>query len=182
MSLYCKTFYGFTVMKIAIADIPEEGLEIDLEEKIDVDDVVLPSPVCGHLSVNRSADEIVVKGSLSAELGLRCSRCLKDFSRTAEIPLSVVYHPAEDISAGRHALRDDEMDTGFYRGGELDLLELAREQVLLSIQMKSLCRESCKGLCPRCGADLNEAPCGCVTGEIDPRLEVLKNFFEKRKE
>jgi DUF177 domain-containing protein len=169
-------------MKILIADIPDEGLDIDLEEKMDIEDVSLFSPVSGHLEVNRTGNEIIVRGGLHAELGLRCSRCLKDFERRVDIPVSVVYHPIGDISAGRHALRDDELDTGFYRGEELDLQDLAREQILLNIQMKSLCRESCKGLCPRCGADLNAETCSCITKEIDPRLEVLKNFFEKGKE
>lgn len=169
-------------MKITIADIPDEGLEIDLKEKTDIEDVTLFSPVSGHLRVEKSGDEILVRGGLHAELGLRCSRCLKEFERRVDIPVSVVYHQVEETAAGRHALRNDEMDTGFYRGEELDLQELAREQILLSIQMKSLCSESCKGLCPRCGADLNLETCGCVTKEIDPRLEALKNFFEKRKE
>jgi uncharacterized protein len=169
-------------MKILIEDIPDEGLDIDLEEKMDIEDLTLFSPVTGHIEISRTGNEIVVRGGLHAELGLRCSRCLKDFDRRVDIPISALYHPIEDISAGRHSLRDDEMDTGFYKGEELDLQELAREQILLNIQMKSLCRESCKGLCPRCGADLNIETCSCVAKEIDPRLEVLKNFFEKRKE
>ncbi|MEJ2696405.1 MAG: DUF177 domain-containing protein [Candidatus Sulfobium sp.] len=169
-------------MKILIADIPDEGLEIDLEEKIETEDATLFSPVFGHLEVNRTGDEIEVRGGLHAELGLRCSRCLKDFERRIDIPVSAVYLPVEDSSAGRHALRDDEMDTGFYKGEELDLHDLVREQVLLNIQIKPLCSESCKGLCPKCGADLNTETCSCVTKEIDPRLEVLKNFLEKRKE
>jgi DUF177 domain-containing protein len=182
MSLYCKTFPGFIDMKIVIEDIPDDGLEIDLEEKIELEDVTLFSPVSGHLEINRTGNEVMVRGGLRARLGLRCSRCLKEFEGKIDVPVSVVYLPLADSTAGRHALRDDEMDTGFYRGEELDLEELAREQILLSIQMKSLCSESCKGLCPRCGADLNKEACGCVTKEIDPRLEVLKNFFEKRKE
>lgn len=166
-------------MKIVIADIPDEGLIVDIEEPLSTEDVKLSSPVVSRLSINKVGSEIIISGRLRAAMDLQCSRCLKDFKRDLDIPVNVVYHPVEDVEAERHALRDDEMDMGFYKGDELDLQELIKEQVLLNGEMKPLCSDQCKGICPKCGTDLNTGQCNCGTKEIDPRLEVLKNFFEK---
>ena len=169
-------------MKIVIEDIPDEGLVVDIEEKLGLEEVSVVSPVTAQLGLNRTGKEIIVTGSLRAGLGLQCSRCLKDFRRTLDLPVNVVYHPIDEMGIERHELKDDEMDMGFYSGEELDLRELLKEQLLLNIQMKPLCDENCKGLCPHCGVDLNSETCGCEKKGSDPRLEVLKNFLEKRKE
>ena len=169
-------------MKIVIADIPEEGLHLDIGEKFDLEGISLMSPVTADLELHKTGKEIIVSGEVTAEVELQCSRCLKVFSRDLSLPVEVVYHPLEEIGVERHELRDDELDMGFYRGEELDLQELLKEQLLLNIQMKPLCREVCKGLCPRCGTDLNMGQCECEEKEVDPRLEVLRNFLKKGKE
>jgi uncharacterized protein len=169
-------------MKIVIADIPDEGLQIDIEEKVDLEGISLISPVTAYLELNKTGKEIIVSGEVTTEVELQCSRCLKIFKRDLELPVEVVYHPLEEIGVERHELKDDELDMGFYKGEELDLKELLMEQLLLNIQMKPLCSEECEGLCPRCGTDLNMGKCGCEQKEVDPRLEVLRNFLKKRKE
>ena len=169
-------------MKIVIADIPDEGLHIDIEEKVDLEGISLMSPVTADLELNKTGKEIIVSGEVTTKVELQCSRCLKIFKRDLELPVEVVYHPLEEIGVERHELKDDELDMGFYRGEELDLKELLMEQLLLNIQMKPLCSEECKGLCPRCGTDLNMGKCGCEQKEVDPRLEVLRNFLKERKE
>ena len=169
-------------MKIVIADISDEGLEVHIEEKVSLEEVSLTSPVTGDLALFKSGDEIIVRGRLQSEMELRCSRCLKDFRRYLDMPVNVVYHPIREIGKDGHELKDDEMDMGFYDGEELDLQDLPREQVLLNMQMKPLCDDNCKGICPNCGTDLNTGNCMCKREEVDPRLEVLKKYFEKRKE
>jgi uncharacterized protein len=169
-------------MKIQIPDIPEEGLEIDLSEDLAVEGISLVSPVKGRLSVSKTETEVVVSGELTAEAEYECSRCLKGFRQKLELPVGVVYHPAAEVGPERHELHDDEMDMGFYQGEELDLQDLLREQVMLNVQMKPLCSETCKGICPICGIDLNTGSCNCTRKEIDPRLEVLKALLDKGKE
>ncbi len=169
-------------MKIVIPEIPEEGLVVELEEKISIEGFSVSSPVKAQLSVNKIENEVMVTGNLAVELEMACSRCLKDVRQAQDLPVSVVYHPADEIGSEKHGLHDDEMDMGFYTGEELDVDELIREQILLSVQMKPLCKEDCKGLCPKCGIDLNTATCTCVQKEIDPRLEVLKKLLDKEKE
>ncbi len=169
-------------MKIVIPDIPDEGLIVELEEKISIEGFSLSSPVKAQFAVNKTENEVMITGSLSVELEMECSRCLKGVRQAQDLPVSVVYHPAEEIGSEKHGLHDDEMDLGFYTGEELDLQELITEQILLSVQMKPLCNEDCKGICPKCGIDLNMGTCTCVQKEIDPRLEVLKKLLDKEKE
>jgi uncharacterized protein len=166
-------------MKIVIADIPDEGLIVDLQEKLTPEDVSLSCVAAARLSLHKVGGEIVITGALKTAMDLQCSRCLKEFRQELDIPVNVVYHPIEEAGDERHALRDDEMDMGFYKGEELDLRELLKEQVLLNEQMKPLCSEQCKGICPKCGTDLNTGQCTCGGKEIDPRLEALKNLLDK---
>ena len=73
------------------------------------------------------------------------------------------------------------MVVGYYEGDRLDLGEVIREQVLLGLPLKPLCREDCQGLCPRCGKNRNAGPCGCTPEEEagDARLEPLRKLFDK---
>jgi len=169
-------------MKIQIPDIPEEGLEVDVEEDLSIEGIFAVSPVKARLSITKVSAEIMVSGGVSLELENSCSRCLKRIRQVQNLPVNVVYHPADEIGSEKHELHDDEMDMGFYQGDELDLQELLSEQVLLNLQMKPLCDEACKGICPKCGTDLNTGTCTCEKRETDPRLEVLKKLLEKGKE
>ena len=166
-------------MKILITDIPEEGLDLDFTETFVAEEVALVSPVKAHLELTKTFSEIIITGSVKAEMELECSRCLKKYRRFMDEPVHVVYHPLAEIGADRHELKDDEMDMGFYQGDELDLQELIREQILLNVQMKPLCDENCRGICSQCGTDLNINTCDCDTKKLDSRLEVLKKLLEK---
>lgn len=169
-------------MKIRIPDIPEEGLDIDLSEDMTIEGISLVSPVKGRFTVTKSDIEVIVSGDLALEAEHECSRCLKRFRQKSALPVGVVYHPASEVGHERHELHDDEMDMGFYEGEELDLQELITEQVMLNMQMKPLCDEACRGICPKCGIDLNTGSCSCVQNETDPRLEVLKKLLNTGKE
>jgi uncharacterized protein len=169
-------------MKIAVSDISDEGLILDFQEKFTLEDIFLFAPVQAHLEMSKVGDEVTVRGGLRADAGLQCSRCLKEIRRMMEIPVEVVYHPEKELDSERHELRDDEMDTGFYKGEEIDLRDLLKEQLLLNRQMKPLCDENCRGICPVCGIDFNTDECKCEKKQIDPRLEKLKDFFNERKE
>ncbi len=169
-------------MKIAIEDIPDEGLNLDIGEKLKLDDDFVISPVTANLALHKTGREVIVNGRLKAVLDFQCSRCLKNFRKDLDIPINVVYDATEEMPAERHELKGDEMDMGFYAGDQIDLDELLREQVLLNVQMKPLCDENCRGICPQCGKDLNIDTCNCEKKVTDPRLEVLKTLLEKRKE
>ena len=77
-------------------------------------------------------------------------------------------------------LSEDDLALSFYSGEEIDLAPLFTEQVILTLPTRALCREDCKGLCPRCGVNRNHETCECVEREPDPRLAVLRNLRVER--
>jgi len=164
-------------MKIRIPDIPDEGLTLDIEESIDTNSVL--SPVSARLRTEKAGAEIMVKGDLRAEIKLICSRCLKEYNGKLTVSVDVVYHPVDELKDEAHLneVKSEELDLDFYSGEEIDLLDLVKEQVELNIPMKPLCDDACKGICPKCGTDLNIRSCTCSVKDIDPRFESLKKLL-----
>ncbi|RME68679.1 MAG: DUF177 domain-containing protein, partial [Nitrospirae bacterium] len=76
-----------------------------------------------------------------------------------------------------HEIHQDEAELGFYKNDELDITSIVQEQILLNLPMKPLCMPECKGLCPRCGMNLNTGTCDCPRTEIDPRWSALKKLL-----
>jgi uncharacterized protein len=118
-------------------------------------------PVRGVFDVEKTGEKVTVRGSVAATARLECVRCLTEFDLPVQVPLEVF---AERSGSGRQrdeeALeRDDYMK--FHDGRQLDLRASARELLLLELPMVLHCREDCRGLCLKCGADLNAGPCGC---------------------
>jgi uncharacterized protein len=171
-------FAIFTLlMKIKISDIPKEGLDLEFDEATASGSFTMP--VRARLRVDRIDSEIVVRGELEVDLKFQCSRCLRDFSRSLTIPVDAVYHPVEELGAEeRHEVMSEELDMDFYAGEELDVLNLLNEQIALHTPMKPLCSDECRGICPKCGADLNYENCKCTAGSIDPRFEPLKKLLK----
>ncbi|MGH9943634.1 MAG: YceD family protein [Pyrinomonadaceae bacterium] len=128
----------------------------------------------------RTGEEVRLQGSISTNLDIACDRCLKPASFPLQAPFDVAY--VSDAAALEKSeateLLDEELALSVYEGDSVDLDELAREQILLALPVRTLCREDCKGLCPNCGADLNAGPCACPPKAVDPRwgaLAALKN-------
>ena len=165
-------------MKLKIPDIPEEGLDLDIEESIDTDIVL--SPASARLRIDKAGAEVMVTGDLRAEIKLTCSRCLKEFNRNLTVPVNVVYHSIEELKDEAHLneVRSEELDLDFYSGEEFDILDLIKEQIELNLPMKPLCEDACKGICPKCGTDLNIKSCTCSVKDIDPRFEALKKLIK----
>ncbi len=169
-------------MKVIISEIPEEGLELELKERISPDESIkISSPVHASLRFDKKGPEVIVTGDASGEAEFQCSRCLKTFNMNMDSHIDVVYHPSAEINKEEHyELKGDELDTGFYKNDTLDTEDILKEQLMLNVPVKPLCSEGCKGLCPKCGADLNITQCNCAASEIDTRLAVLKQLLEKK--
>jgi uncharacterized protein len=165
-------------MKVIIPEIPEEGLDLELQETIESDNIL--SPIKAQLRIEKVGNEVIVRGKLTTNVKLQCSRCLKEFWKDLSVPVDVVYHPVEELKGeDKHQVKVEELDMDFYSENEMDILNLMIEQVLLNLPMKPLCNNSCKGICLKCGTDLNLDSCNCGTKDLDPRLEVLKKLFDK---
>ena len=118
--------------------------------------------VSGELDVEKTGEQITIRGKLRAVAQLECVRCLKEFEQPIVAAIEVY---ADRYGSGRHSAdesdleRDDYMK--FHDGRRLDVRDEARESLLLELPMAPRCRDHCRGLCPRCGADLNDGDCGC---------------------
>jgi uncharacterized protein len=144
-------------IKRPIADFFPEG-EVAVSDR----------PVEVEVSLNRFGNDIYVTGVAKGSIRLQCGRCLADYRQALEVELNASFIDESDADAGEY---DEEVYV--YDGVTVDLYPLAREQLLLALPLKPLCKEDCKGLCPKCGADLNEKDCGCRRGEVDKRFAVL---------
>ena len=143
-------------------------------------------PVALVMTVRKDDDMYKLEGRIRASLELACSRCLEPFTFSVDAPFDLRYLPqhmnmsagggedgGEDDSEGAEVGGDD-LTTAFYRDDQIDLSHLVREQLYLALPMKPLHRDDCKGLCPSCGANLNETTGGCQAEWEDPRLAPLK--------
>ncbi len=170
-------------MKINIIEIEEEGIDIDFSETLQEPGVIdSVGDVVAHLHLDRQLNEVLVSGDIKGEIRLQCSRCLTPFQRYIELDINLTYLPIEEINKMEtYEIKDDESNISYYRGEQLDITEIVQEQLILSIPMKPLCDEECKGLCPVCGANLNIQECTCKKEEVDPRLSILKRLLERKE-
>ncbi len=133
-----------------------------------------------HLGRKQEIEDIRVVGEFSARLELNCARCLEPIARELDKSFDLLYRP-QGADAGRDELTvtQAEADIGYYTGEGLQLEDVLREQVLLAVPLKAVCREDCRGLCPHCGRNLNVESCECASGEPDPRWAGLEQFKSK---
>ena len=119
-------------------------------------------PLALEIEVYRAHGNLVVTGELMASVIMECSRCLRKFG----LPVGgkVEFFVAASGSHGHGAEPVDEQDTGYItaHGDEVELDDYLRDFIVLNIPMRTLCSETCKGLCPSCGADLNRGACTCA--------------------
>ena len=128
-------------------------------------------PVTVEGRVYSSADVLHLDLTAHSVLDAVCDRCGKEFLQDKEVPYSCML--AEELQD------EDNDEIVLLEEDKVDLSDLARTACILGMDTKTLCSEDCKGLCPRCGADLNLGPCSCEK-EVDPRLAVLAKLLENK--
>jgi uncharacterized protein len=141
----------------------------------DADDFRVGAPVRLAFDIFKDGAQFRLAGRVESSLTLACSRCLDDIALPVDLPFDLLYLPHhENIGDGEVEVEDDDLTTAYYRDDEINLGQLVLEQFYLAVPMKPLCRESCRGLCPRCGTNLNTATCSCEHEWTDPRLDGLR--------
>lgn len=123
--------------------------------------------VCGSITCRGNVLELSahVEGAFLAN----CARCLKELKQTLSFDFTeTLVQEGEEVT--------DRDSVIVFAGMQIDLSEIVVSNILLHLSYRYLCSETCRGICPKCGADRNLSDCGCVNDEIDPRWEKLKNF------
>jgi uncharacterized protein len=173
-------------LQIAIKAIPETGLTVAIDlgqewfdrwREEDPGLELADARITGQVSLSKHGPDILVRGSLSGQMELACSRCLESFPAPAAIEFDLLLVPGPPTADADEELSPDDLDLDYYTGETVDLESLLREQIILMMPLKPLCDETCKGLCPRCGANLNRDTCSCPTDAVNSpfaRLAKLK--------
>jgi uncharacterized protein len=135
----------------------------------------LDGPLRVTVKVSKAADKFLVKGTIRGVIRIRCDRCLEPFPRKVESDFHVyLVAPKEGSEQDEIELLDEDLEVDFVKGNGVDLNDMVREQIYLSLPMTSICRESCRGLCPLCGVNLNETSCTCRKAGGHPAFANLR--------
>jgi uncharacterized protein len=148
---------------------PDDGLWADSE-------IRWRGPVDVRLRASYAGSgEVVVRGTVRGQLELECRRCLRPVVQELDDELTLVF------VSGATGEDTDEGDAFVFDPSNraLDLSDAVREEVILAVSPYVVCDPDCRGLCPRCGANLNEGPCDCAAEEVDSRWEALRALKDR---
>ncbi|MDI6755060.1 MAG: DUF177 domain-containing protein [Thermodesulfobacteriota bacterium] len=174
-------------MKFRVEDISGEGREENfiqdenwMEERL-AGETKRPfhftGPIKIHLKLSRSGRVILLRSRIEVRVEWICARCLEPFLRTLTSEFTTSLKPKPDFPLPEEVeLSREDLETDFYQGGEINVAPLVQDQILLTLPPKAICGEECRGLCPKCGNNLNQEGCQCSGELVDPRLEPLKSF------
>ncbi len=145
------------------------------------EDAALNEPVVTDFVLTHKDHNLHVDGTVQTAIRFVCSRCDKEFFRVfaTSFDLSYLPQPKWTSEDGEIELKYDDMGVGYYDGVAFDVNLMVLEQIELAMPMNFICREDCKGLCYKCGADLNEKACQCVKEESGSCLSMLLDFKKK---
>jgi uncharacterized protein len=138
------------------------------------------SPIDYDLTLTRSGQNVWVRGPVATKLALVCDRCLEGFTYAVRANLDIELVPKENApDAPEVELKSEELDQYYFEGEDIDLDPYVYEEVMLNIPIKALCTESCKGICPVCGKNLNLGECRCEKTGTTILGEKLKSFLKE---
>ena len=148
--------------EIPVADPAWDGVDVDLR-----------APVRVELEASPVGEGVLVRGTIAAEAMAECRRCLRPVTVRVDDTVDLLYEP---LSADEEVELGGEVYPLPDRGDDLDLTPALREQLLLRIPDFVVCDEACRGICPRCGADLNRTTCACEPEAGEGPWDALKKI------
>ncbi len=176
-------------MKIKVQDVIQEAQHLSFQvdplqwEKVS-SDLSLLDPIQADLDIfsqgKPDEGELYVSAAVSTKVECECSRCLVSFPQSIASDFHLLYLPGPDVtSAEECALSGDALDLHYYDGDQIDIDGELLSQLVLSIPMFPLCQDDCRGLCPKCGENLNLLTCLCQNEQASSIWAGLKNFSDK---
>ena len=169
----------------------------DLDQKVSLEGVFDPEaidfsgensrqvgPLAWSATAERAGEEVRIAGSLSVQMEQSCSRCLEPARCSIEKTFDLFFRESDEdlIDEDDLALTEEDTRTAFFSGTQLAIGDVLREQILLALPMKALCRVDCKGLCPVCGTNRNQNTCTCSGEVFSPHMEKLLEIKRKLEE
>ena len=174
-------------MEFKIVELDKEPVEFDLELASGVIDFGGEAEQRGDLAASGRAEviherrgpkeivaDIRLKGRYAGKFQVPCARCIEPVEVPLAAEFDLIFRPiGADAGPPERSISASETEIGYYQKDSLLLEDVLREQVFLSLPVRTLCKPDCKGLCPRCGANRNTQACSCEAGPSDPRWEAL---------
>jgi uncharacterized protein len=179
-------------MEFNVIDLEQEPIDFDLELAPGAVDLGEEAEQVGKLATAGRAellqehrgpkdivDDIRIKGHYAGTFQAPCARCVEPVDIPLAADFDLIFRPeGADLEAGERSITAPETEIGYYQKGGLVLEDVLREQVLLSLPVRTLCKPDCKGLCPRCGVNRNTQACSCEEGPSDPRWQALAGLAD----
>jgi uncharacterized protein len=146
-------------------------------------DARIVAPVNGEAWLIREPTGVLAQVRLTARIATACARCLAPMEHELDVEFTESFYPSVYMPGGPQVQIDEDTDpaTLIDELHVLDLTEVTRQAVILALPVSPVCRPDCRGLCPTCGADLNEGPCGCERPS-DPRWDALRGLLGESSE
>lgn len=172
-------------MQINIANIPEEGLELQFSKGEGWFFSILPEKdganfsvrnVAVDCSLKRVLKNVAVNGSVRADIELECCRCLAQFDLPVEESFKYTFTQDSHTLSEEKELTYEDLEFAYYKDDIIELDQIIAEQIILQVPIKPLCSDSCKGLCLICGGNLNKETCSHREEKINNPFSVLKNL------
>ena len=132
----------------------------------------------GFTFTNIGKNKALIEGGVEMVFTMSCDRCLKPVENKMELSFSRDVHSTDS----KEALSEDDDEQSFMEGDQLSVENLLINEIMINWPMKVLCKPDCKGICLKCGKDLNTGDCGCDTFVPDPRMAMIKDIFNADKE
>jgi uncharacterized protein len=170
------------MLKVELRSLEQEDLILEQTEwahslGIDLTPDLSREPLAIYCELSKSGDLISAKGWVKGKMLLSCGRCLKEFEAPYKSFFEVHYRPQPEASQEeKDNILEGEVEIVYFEGDVLDIGDQIRQTVLLSVPMRALCRDDCRGLCAGCGRDLNLDSCQCSEPPTDSRWDALKSF------
>lgn len=171
-------------MKINVSEIKRSfGLSqvLRLDDWGPVSELETRGPVAVELKLTNVGSRILVEGSLRARVQLACSRCAGDYDDLLEVRVDEQFlpHDSPEVPQGED-FEPEQLSVFTYENDEIEIDEVVRQNLVASLPGRPLCAEDCRGLCPRCGVNLNEKACECKPeASIDPRWGPLQELQDR---
>lgn len=179
-------------MRIRLEELMKGTLSLEFEEPPGTFPVLtemVDSGVCEFLAPLKAAlraqqigDIVEIEGNISTAVRMDCGRCLQSFQMPLESSFARTYSQKEpapeqsDANQQELELTAEDMELIYYQGKEINLKNEIQEQVVLAFPLKTLCKPDCRGLCPKCGADLNTEECDCDRSPPAGKFDALKGL------
>jgi len=182
-------------MEFKVSELEKEPIEFDLQlgpgavdfgEEAEQVGPLAASGLAEVIHEHRGPKEIVadirLRGRFAGEFMAPCARCVEPVQLPLEAEYDLIFRPlGADGGAPERSISAQETEIGYYQKDSLLLEDVLREQVLLSLPVRTLCKADCKGLCPRCGKNRNLEACTCEQGPTDLRWEALEGLRSRIK-